>query len=198
MTYAHDITGKHFGRLTAVSRADNARTVSGAPIVNWHCVCSCGEEVVVRARNLTSGNTTSCGCWKREFVRANETHGKSRTNTYGVWNTMRQRCENSASKAYPYYGGRGITVCERWKSFPNFLADMGEQPPDKSIERIDNNGPYSPENCRWATRVEQGANKRNNRLVTYCGQTRTLAALAKHLGITTSALRYRIKHNQIA
>lgn len=116
----------------------------------------------------------------------------SRTKTYTVWWSMRRRCENPKQKSYERYGGRGITVCERWQSYENFLEDMGHVPQGKSLDRIDNNGPYSPENCRWATLQEQGRNKRNNRLFTMNGKTQCLAAWSSETGISESLVLFRL------
>ena len=124
----------------------------------------------------------------------NKRHGLTHTPLYNVWNSMRQRCGNPIAASYPYYGGRGITVCERWALFDNFLSDMGPRPtPKHQIDRIDNNGPYSPENCRWALRSVQAQNKRNNRAITANGETLLLADWARRLGCSPSAILSRIK-----
>lgn len=191
MANAHDITGKRYGMLVAISRAENERTVGGDPIVMWLCACDCGSSSTVRARNLTSGNTTSCGCRKRTFIRANKTHGMSRSRTYAIWNTMVQRCTNPGSTSYESYGGRGITVCEDWKRFDSFYADMGEAPDGLSIDRVDNSKGYSPENCRWATGIEQGGNKRNNKIVFHNGQSKTLTEWAREYGLSPALVRNR-------
>jgi len=119
-------------------------------------------------------------------------HGMHGTKTYQVWKSMRERCLCKTSRAYNRYGGRGITICERWESFENFYADMGDRPEGKTIDRIDNDGPYSPENCRWATDIEQANNKRNNRLLTYKGKTQTVPQWARELGIKTGTIAVRL------
>lgn len=119
-------------------------------------------------------------------------HGKHGTKTYQTWKSMRERCLCKTAKAYPRYGGRGITVCDRWDSFENFYADMGDRPENHSIERIDNNGPYSPENCKWATDIEQANNKRNNRLLTYGGKTQTVPQWARDLNIKQGTIAVRL------
>lgn len=156
----------------------------------WLCQCDCGSATAVHTGNLRSGNTLSCGCWRRAFERANKTHGKSHSKIHGVWNGMIQRCTNTNSASYEDYGARGITVCERWRQFANFYADMGESN-GLTLERIDNNGGYSRENCRWATRQEQGQNKRNNVFIFHLGHTKTLTQWAREYGISDNLLRTR-------
>lgn len=122
------------------------------------------------------------------------THGKTGTLEYNTWHAMKKRCNCPTSVDYPDYGGRGIKVCERWSAFANFLADMGERPTAKhTLDRIDNEGDYTPENCRWATLIEQARNKRNNRLLTHAGEALTLPEWSERTGIETGTLFARLR-----
>jgi len=167
-----EFAGQRFGRLTAVfARADRRGEA------HWSCVCDCGNEVVVRAGHLRDGSTRSCGCLKNELTSTRmltqryalkpghvRRGGSARSREYRSWDAMRARCTNRKCKDFPDYGGRGITVCDHWKSFANFLADMGPKPsPQHSIDRRDNDGNYEPGNCRWATALEQRHNRRDSR-----------------------------------
>jgi hypothetical protein len=166
------------------------------------CRCPCGNEFVAELANVRSGHTRSCGCRRREAARArHQEHGQSRPGAmnaaeYVVWCRMKSRCLAPTDGAYPRYGGRGITVCDRWRnSFENFLADVGPRPsPRHTLERIDNDGPYSPENCCWATPKEQGRNKRTNHLLTFQGETRCLTDWAESTGLRVSTLYRRLKN----
>lgn len=159
-----DLTGQRFGRLEVVAFARVNRSRNAC----WLCRCDCGKERVVSGHELRRGRTSSCGCWRSAVkILLNLKHGHKRagseTPEYRAWHSMISRCTNPKLEAWKYYGGRGITVCDRWKnSFEAFLADMGPRPsPNLSIDRFPNNdGNYEPGNCRWATRSEQRANQR--------------------------------------
>lgn len=148
------LVGQRFGRLLVVK---DAGTRHGSL---WQCVCDCGEIRVVSSSHLKDGTTVSCGCHCRDVHR---THGGTGYREYNIWVSMLQRCLNPRNHAYSDYGGRGITVCERWKKFENFLTDMGRCPPGLTIERIDNDKGYELGNCKWATRSEQALNQRRKK-----------------------------------
>lgn len=145
--------GSKFGAWTVIERIDtNTRK----------CLCRCGTVRNIHPSNLTSGKTASCGCERGEKIAAKRrTHGAAGTRTYRIWGGMVNRCRNPKNRSFPRYGGVGITVCERWRSFPNFLADMGEAPAGMSIDRIDNAIGYEPANCRWADDLTQRLNRRS-------------------------------------
>lgn len=192
-----DMVGKKFGRLTVLSRAQN--TKDGFP--QWCCICECGNEVIVRGKYLRNGHTKSCGCLlaetTRDHARENATHGLSYTRIYAIWNGMVNRCHSQESRAYKWYGARGIEVCDEWRNdvwaFYNWAHSAGYQD-DLTIDRIDVNGPYSPENCRWVTMRTQANNTRSNKSATYKGKTQTISQWANEIGINESTLRWRLSH----
>lgn len=156
-----DISGQKFGRLTVIQLGQP--TKAGA---SWACVCDCGCHTVVNSLKLRNGSIVSCGCYRRERLnQANIKHGMSKkSRTYRTWKEMRNRCSNASADNFKWYGGRGISVCERWQFFENFLADMGERPAGMTIDRIDNMRGYEPGNCRWSTHVEQTRKQAKNKL----------------------------------
>lgn len=185
-----DLSGKRFGRLTIIEKQPESKIK-----IKWICKCDCGNYAIVFGSSLKTGNTRSCGCLKMEGGRDGKiTHGQSDTPTYKSWSDMKSRCSNSRKKDYMDYGGRGIKVCDRWlNSFSLFLEDMGTRPPGTTLDRIDVNGDYSPENCRWATAKQQQRNKRNNNNVVFRGRSRSLAEWAEGLRMPYDVLRYRLK-----
>jgi hypothetical protein len=163
--------GYDFGRLTCMCRVDPPESVVNNGGHRYYlCQCSCGNEVVVMLSNLLSGATKSCGCLQSEVAaergRLRHTHGMSDTREYNSWKAMIERCTTEKRPEYGRYGGRDIRVCDRWlNSFENFYTDMRDRPPGMSLDRIDNDGDYTPDNCRWATAKEQSRNRRSNRLI---------------------------------
>lgn len=186
--------GNKYGRLLILGEAPERLTPSNGRARRYcYCLCDCGKNVEVLLPDVKGGHTVSCGCsWYESIRKAATSHGKTRTRVYTSWQGMKDRCYNHTSKAYANYGGRGITVCERWMTFQNFYADMGDPPPGRSLDRIDNSKGYSPKNCRWATRKEQNTNQRSNVLIEFDGRTQTLSEWAKEKGIHRVTLRSRL------
>jgi hypothetical protein len=190
-----DRVGHRYNRLLVLSRAPNIETPNG-PVTQWHCRCDCGTELFVRGPGLAKGargkgGTQSCGCLNRENDHSRK-HGLAHTRGYHIWQTMLQRCENPKAGKWEAYGGRGITVCEAWHAFPAFHADMGDPDPGMTLDRIDNDKGYGPDNCRWATRQTQGNNRRTNVLLPYGGRKMSIADWAREVGLTKAALTIRI------
>ncbi|HWK72196.1 MAG TPA: hypothetical protein VNS29_15285 [Burkholderiaceae bacterium] len=179
--------GRKFGRLTALSRAENDRFGR----TQWNCRCDCGAERVVALFRMRSGHTKSCGCIKGE---ARATHRGKGTREHNSWCAMKQRCNYPKHWQYSIYGGRGISVCARWEnSFEAFLADMGPRPDGMTIERIDTEGNYEPGNCRWATMAEQNRNRRNTILIERHGRTMCVKDWCDELGIKPDVVYGRIR-----
>lgn len=183
-----DLTGSTYGRLYVLAyygRCSGRRHY-------WLCRCDCGVHCVVRSYYLRSGKSRSCGCGRFQSITR---HGRSRTKEYQAWADMLKRCLNPSDKRFADYGGRGITVCARWQGkngFSRFFSDMGEAAKHASLERINNDGGYSPSNCRWADGKTQSRNRRNNRNFEYNGRTQCLAAWAEEMGMSHATLSGRL------
>lgn len=192
--YTHrNLVGHKSGRLTVLQE------VGRTPVLRdyfWLCKCQCGNTKIIRGQSLIRNRTRSCGCLQRETGAKNalnkSTHKHSNTPIYRSWSSMIQRCTNPHNPKYRIYGARGITVCEEWFDFSNFLRDMGEKPTGLTLGRIDNDGPYCKTNCEWQTHKTQANNKTCNRIVEYNGQKHTISQWAEILGMNFVALRMRL------
>lgn len=189
-----DLRGQRFERLVAVQEVDRSASLTR----RWECLCDCGQTKVVNQSDLRNGNTRSCGCLQQEHRStvsrfSKTTHQLSSHPLFSTWRNMIQRCDNVNDESFKNYGGRGITVCERWYQIENFIADMGERPfQGAQIERKNNNGNYCPENCTWANRNTQARNKRNTRKAIFGNQERVLVELAEERGLPMRVVRQRI------
>jgi hypothetical protein len=194
-----EMIGQVFEMLTVMEYAGSKKTST-----YYLCQCSCGNKITTTRRWLINGRAKSCGCSKNNFIsRSNTRHGESqpgkKTVEYMTWNGIKNRCYNEKDHNYDKYGGRGISVCSRWiESYDNFLSDMGRRPPGKySLDRIDNNKGYSPDNCRWATNKEQSRNTRTNRIIEFKGQEMTLTEWSETLGLKVFTLAMKLKSKTI-
>ncbi len=187
-----DMGGCRFTRLLVVDRAESDANGNA----RWHCQCDCGNTTITSGFTLRNGEAKSCGCLTTEQLKQrNLTHGRTKTPEYTSWASMLQRCENPKNVKYHHYGARGIKVCERWRNFQSFYADMGLRPsPKHTLERLDNELGYEPKNCAWATKSQQNYNKRDNHLVTYRGQIMPLgmAILKSGSGVNRSTIQGRL------
>ena len=180
-----DRLGQRYGKLTVVD------VIRGRGFgTRWVCSCDCGGQVIASGGNLESGNTQSCGCSRR-------THGLTGSRIYGAWKGMMSRCYRETTNGWEHYGGRGIVVCDRWHRFENFFDDMGHPPKGHSLDRINVNKNYEPDNCRWATYKVQLNNRRNCVYVTAFGRTQTMTQWAEEFGISGRTLHNRIKRSGI-
>lgn len=187
MAALKNLSGLRFGLLVVIERKP-----MDANRPHWKCKCDCGKEHIVESSRLISGNTKSCGC--NRWAGHRKTHGMKDSKEYDIWSKMKARCQKQTDKSFHRYGGRGISFDPRWESFESFYEDMGPRPSQRhTLERIDNNGNYCKENCRWATYVEQGRNKGNNRLITHDGTTMCLSEWAEVSTVTAQHLRGRIR-----
>ena len=179
---ANDLTNTQFGKLTALRpTAERDREY-----IIWECVCECGARTYVSSCNLVRRRTKSCGCTKTERYA-----GAGRE--YSIWTDMKTRCSNPKNSRFHRYGGRGIRVCERWGTFENFFSDMGPCPVGMSIDRINNDGPYEPGNCRWSSPKQQARNFSRNRMLTFAGETLCLADWGLRTGISSDVIYNRLK-----
>lgn len=203
MAKLKDRTGERYGRLVVLKRGPDHICPSGRKVVQWICQCDCGNITTVATTSLGRGLTKSCGCYNLEQQKNSETkhhtHGLSNTRLYSIWRSMKKRCYNETNDNYYLYGGRGIEICPEWKedfqAFYDWAINNGYDEA-LTIDRIDSNDMYSPENCRWSDNTEQQRNKRNNRLITFNGETHCLAEWAEITGINRSTISDRIdKYN---
>ncbi len=187
-----DLTGQRFGRLLVIDRGPDC-----AKKTRWNCVCDCGRAKLVHATSLKSGETQSCGCYQKECAsRANSKglHDIVHKREYKSWVHMNSRCFTKTNEKYKDYGGRGITVCDRWRhDFAAFFSDMGSCSRGFTLGRIDNDGPYAPENCRWETYSQQARNTRSNKWILAFGLKRLQRDWANYLGMSDANLHYRLK-----
>lgn len=182
----YDLIGEKFNKLTPIKYIKNGK---------YLCKCDCGNECIVSGTSLIKNRTMSCGCYRNNRIKhLNLRHGGCKTKLYGVWNTMRQRCENQNTEHYKLYGGRGINVCEEWHDFANFKhwAEITGYKPGLTIDRIDPNKGYFPENCKWSTMKEQSNNRRNNLKVDYNGKLLTVQEIAAMTGLSRQTIELRI------
>lgn len=198
-TKAYDLSFQRFGRLTALYRIDDYISPNGNKKSRWLCVCDCGNCTAVTTNQLIKGGTKSCGCLKKELSKVNGKknfkHGEGKTRLYNIWRGIKSRCCNPSDHDWKNYGGRGITMCEEWKNsyiaFRDWALAHGYRD-NLTIDRIDVNGGYYPDNCRWATVKEQCNNTRVNRFLTWDGVTKTKTQWAEEYDISPQVLAYRM------
>jgi len=187
-----DLTGQRFEKLL-VMKEHGVNTKRKR--VTWECLCDCGNKCIVVGADLRNGNTHSCGCMssRKTVGDRNRTHGMSKTPLYAVWCAMKERCSNPYNKSYKDYGARGITVCDKWLAFEGFYADMGDSyEKGLTIERADNGKGYSPDNCTWIPRYQQGSNTRKNVYYTYNGETLPLMTLCNKNNFNYTLIKGRL------
>lgn len=186
-----DLTNLRFGKLIAVKCVKKPNQAK----YYWECICDCGNTKIISSSNLIKGNSSTCGCGKVKIGDATRKHGMTNTRMFKIWTGIRKRCTNPKCKSYPIYGGRGISISYKWDKFIDFYNDMKHGYADNlSLDRINPNGNYEPENCRWATPKIQNRNRRNNHLISLNNQNKTLAEWSEVSGIHYSLISYRIKN----
>lgn len=197
--YVPDIYGQKYRRLIVHSEG-HIKTKRGWSLIVWLCTCLCGNKVVVPRQKVMSGHTKSCGCLREDETRNRKTtHGhntkrRGMTATYRTWRSMHQRCNNPNVVCFFRYGGKGITICERWNSFESFLQDMGIRPEGHTLDRIDCFGNYEPENCRWATASQQARNRSNTLKLSWNDKTLTIFEWEEQTNIPAVALLHRVRY----
>lgn len=188
------LLGRVFTRLKVVGTAPDTYSSNGRARSRWHCICSCGEPLLVKSEQLMAGKAKSCGCLNRELsAKRWITHGLSHAGlrAYTAWAKMRERVLCKTNKAYKYYGGRGIRICQRWHDFKEFYADMGDPPKGMTLHRKNNDGNYTPLNCIWADKFTQAQGKSTNVNWTHNGETHCIAVWERKLGTKKGVLRSR-------
>ena len=194
-----NLIGQTFGRLTVIAEGETRELSNKRKQYYWLCQCNCGSKPKEINQNcLLNGETISCGCYHSEHNHEyGFKHGMSNTRIYTIWSGMIQRCCNPNAKNYPRYGGRGITICEEWKEFKNFYdwSKISGYTDNLTIERLDNNGNYCPENCTWITKQNQMRNTRRNHYIKYNDEELTLTEWARKFDMNVETLRYQVNHN---
>lgn len=162
----------------------------------WKFKCDCGSEKIINSKDVKSGKIKSCGCLRKELlIKRKLRHGFCGTRVYKIFIGMHTRCSNKKAQSYSRYGGRGISICKEWGSFENFIKDMGQPPSNKhSLDRINSDGNYEPNNCRWSTQKEQCNNQKRNKVISFSGLTMNLGEWASFLGIKRSTLGNRLNN----
>ena len=196
MTQYNDLTGKTFYSFRVIKRAPDHIRANGKKVIQWECLCECGEIRTLKTRELTTGKRKSCGCKHDYYARVNNTvHGDSHTRLHNIWSGMRARCYTETDYHYKWYGGRGIRVCDEWidnyVEFKKWALANGYSD-NLTIDRIDNAGDYSPENCRWVTMEKQSNNTRRNHIVEAFGEKHTISEWAKQSGVPYDLLKRRL------
>lgn len=195
---AENLTGRRFGKLVVVREVEPIRDSKGKKYHCWECKCDCGNTTFVTTQNL-KGKTTSCGCYLKEVVgQQTLKHGYRKTRLYNIYNGMKQRCNNPQNHNYPNYGGRGITVCDEWNKanalpiFVKWAMENGYRD-DLTLDRIDNEKGYSPDNCRWATHLEQANNTRRNIYLNYDGERYSISQFSRKFGVNHRVVSKMLK-----